>query len=39
MTLGNMRVLGVQRLVASCLNDARRHTALIEERSPMAGEA
>jgi hypothetical protein len=31
MTLGNMRELGVQRLVASCLNDARRHTALIED--------
>jgi hypothetical protein len=24
MTLGNMRELGVQRLVASCLNDACR---------------
>jgi hypothetical protein len=33
MTLGNMRSLGVQRLIASCLNDARRHTALIEVRS------
>jgi hypothetical protein len=30
MTLGNMRDLGVQRLIASCLNDACRHTALIE---------
>jgi hypothetical protein len=30
MTLGNMRALGVQRLVASCLNDACRHTALID---------
>jgi hypothetical protein len=30
MTLGNMRELGVQRLVASCLNDACRHTALID---------
>jgi hypothetical protein len=30
MTLGNMRELGVQRLIASCLNDACRHTALIE---------
>ena len=30
MTLGNMRALGVQRLVASCLKDACRHTALIE---------
>ena len=33
MTLGNMRDLGVQRLVASCLNDACRHTALIDVRS------
>jgi ATP dependent DNA ligase domain len=30
MTLGNMRDLGVQRLIASCLNPACRHTALIE---------
>jgi hypothetical protein len=30
MTLGNMRHLGVQRLVASCLNDACRHVALID---------
>ena len=30
MTLGNMRELGVQRLIASCLNDACRHTALID---------
>ena len=30
MTLGNMRKLGVQRLIASCLNDAFRHTALID---------
>jgi hypothetical protein len=30
MTLGNMREPGVQRLVASCLNDACRHTALID---------
>jgi hypothetical protein len=29
MTLGNMRELGVQRLIASCLTDACRHTALI----------
>jgi hypothetical protein len=28
MTLGNMRELGVQRLIASCLNDACRHVAL-----------
>ena len=30
MTLGNMRELGVQHLIASCLNDACRHTALID---------
>ena len=30
MTLGNMRRLGVQNLVAFCLNDACRHTALID---------
>jgi hypothetical protein len=30
MTLGNMRDLGVHRLVASCLNDACRHVALID---------
>ena len=30
MTLGNMRELGVQRLVASCLNDAYRQSALID---------
>jgi hypothetical protein len=29
MTLGNMRDLGVQRLLASCLNDACRHATLI----------
>ena len=28
--LGNMRELGVQNLVAFCLNDACRHTALID---------
>jgi hypothetical protein len=33
MTLGNMRALGVQRLVASCLNDACRHTALLDVSS------
>ncbi len=33
MTFGNMRELGVQRLIASCLNDACRHTALIEVSS------
>ena len=30
MTLGNMRKLGVQRLVATCLNDACRHQGLID---------
>jgi hypothetical protein len=30
MTLGNMRKLGVHRLVASCLNDACRHVAVID---------
>jgi hypothetical protein len=30
MTLGNMRALGVQRLIVSCLNPACRHAALIE---------
>ena len=30
MTLGNMRALGVKRLVAYCLNDACRQTALID---------
>jgi hypothetical protein len=29
MTLGNMRALGVQRLIASRLNHACRHTALL----------
>jgi hypothetical protein len=33
MTLGNMRDLGVQRLIASCLNNDCRHTALIDVRS------
>ena len=33
MTLGNMRELGVQRLIACCLNDACRHTALIDVSS------
>jgi hypothetical protein len=33
MTLGNMRELGVQRLIASCFNDACRHTALIDVSS------
>jgi hypothetical protein len=30
MTLGDMRQLGVQRLVASCLNDVCRHQCLID---------
>ena len=30
MTLGNMRELGVQRPIASCLNDACRHEGLID---------
>jgi hypothetical protein len=30
MTLGNMRELGVQRLIACCLNPACRHQALID---------
>jgi hypothetical protein len=30
MALGNMRELGVQRLIASCLNDARRHQGLVD---------
>jgi hypothetical protein len=30
MTLDNMRRLGVQHLIASCLNDACRHTALVD---------
>jgi hypothetical protein len=33
MTLGNIRRLGVQRLIASCLNDACRHVALIDVSS------
>jgi hypothetical protein len=32
MTLGNMRELGVQRLIASCLNDACRHTLCAKVR-------
>jgi hypothetical protein len=28
MTLGNTRELGVQNLLASCLNDAYRHSSL-----------
>ena len=30
MTLGNMRRNGVQHLIAYCLNDTCRHTALID---------
>jgi len=30
MTLGNMRRLGVQRLVAYCIRDACRHEGLID---------
>jgi hypothetical protein len=30
MTLGNRRALGVQHLIAYCLNDACRHQALID---------
>jgi hypothetical protein len=33
MTLGNTRALGVQRLIASCLNDACLHAALIDVSS------
>ena len=33
MTLGNMRELGVQQLIASRLNDACRHMALIDVSS------
>jgi hypothetical protein len=33
MSLGNMRQLGVQNLIASCLNDACRHTALVDVSS------
>ena len=33
MTLGNMRQLGVQNLIASCLNDACHHTALVDVSS------
>jgi hypothetical protein len=33
MTLGNMRQLGVHRLIASCLNDGCRHVALIDVSS------
>ena len=30
MTLADMRALGVHRLIATCLNNACRHTALME---------
>jgi hypothetical protein len=30
MTLGNMRHLGVQHLIATCLRDACRHQGLID---------
>jgi hypothetical protein len=33
LTFGNMRELGVARLIASCLNDACRHQALIDVSS------
>ena len=33
MTLGNRRELGVQNLIAFCLNDACRHQALIDVSS------
>jgi hypothetical protein len=37
MTLGNMRDLGVRNLIASCLSDACRRTALIDVSSYPAG--
>ena len=33
MTLGNTRELGVRNLIASCLSEACRHTALIDVSS------
>jgi hypothetical protein len=33
MTLGNMREQGVHHLIASCLDDACRHSALIDVSS------
>jgi hypothetical protein len=33
MTPGNMRALGVERLLASCLNDACRHQGLVDVSS------
>jgi len=38
MTLGNIRELGVHRLIASCLNDACRDQALIEVSSYPGGD-
>ena len=38
MTLGNMRELGVQNLIAFCLNDSCRHQALIETVSSYPAE-
>jgi hypothetical protein len=35
MTLGNMREMGVQNLIASCLNDACRHT--VDRRVELPG--
>jgi hypothetical protein len=37
MTLGNMRQLGVQRLVAYCLNPSCRHEGLIDVSKCPAG--
>ena len=34
MTLGNMRELGVQNLVAFCLNDACRYTMAVDYWPP-----
>jgi hypothetical protein len=39
MTLGNRRELNVHRLVASCLNDACRHVALIDMSAYPTGKA
>jgi hypothetical protein len=36
MTLGNMRAIGMQNLIASCLNEACRHSALIDVSSYQA---
>jgi hypothetical protein len=37
MTLSDMRALGVQRLIAYCLNDVCRRTGLIDVSSHPAG--